>query len=55
VQNEMKNGAERAAWERPTLRRLDASDAQQNDNMMSIEMLNSGPHPGTDMVTGGGS
>ena len=49
MQNEVKTGAQRLAWERPTLRRLDASDAQQNDNMMQIEDLNAGPHLGTPM------
>jgi hypothetical protein len=38
------------AWERPVLRRLDASDAQDNDNMMNIEQFNAGPHPGTSMT-----
>lgn len=49
VQHDAKTGAQRLAWERPTLRRLDASDAQQNDNMMQIEDLNAGPHLGTPM------
>jgi hypothetical protein len=43
---DLKTGAERLVWERPVLRRLDASDARQNDNMKSIEDLNAGPHLG---------
>jgi hypothetical protein len=40
----------RLAWERPVMRRLDASDAQDNDNMMNIEDFNAGPHLGSDMI-----
>lgn len=49
---DLKVGAERLAWERPVLRRLDASDAQQNDNMKSNEDLNAGPHLGDFMGRG---
>jgi hypothetical protein len=48
---ESKKDASRLVWERPVLRRLDASDAQQNDNMMSPEDLNAGPHLGGGTVT----
>jgi hypothetical protein len=53
VQDDLKTGASRLAWERPTLRRLDASDAQFNDNMKADEDLNGGPHDGG--KKGGGS
>ena len=53
VQYELKTGAA-PARERPILRRLNASHAQQNDNMMTVEQLTSGPHPGSFMHNGGG-
>ena len=32
VQYDLKSGASRLAWEQPVLRRLDASDAQQDSS-----------------------
>lgn len=52
MQYELKTGAA-PARERPILRRLNASHAQQNDNMMTVEQLNPGP-PGSFLHNGGG-